>query len=137
MKELTKCPNCGRPLVSHEQVHAVSGGLYCSKSCAINYIMNDYLMNAKEMAIETYNAEAEIVSTEDILKEDLQEVAITVTCTKIVRLPVTLSEQEAIDTIMSMYHEGLLVVEADDCDTVDARCTLVSNENSVCDKEVQ
>ena len=116
MKEMTKCLNCGRILVSHEEVHAVRGGLYCSRACSISHIMNDIMSNAREHAIEIYNDEAEVVRTEDILSEDLQEVRITVSCTKVLKMPRNLTAEQAISEVTTMYNEGLLIVDTEDCD---------------------
>lgn len=131
MRELTRCPNCNRVLVGHEAVHAVRGQLYCSEACAIEDIMNDYIMNAKELAKEDYASMAEIVSVEDVLKEDMQTVEITVTCNKHIRLPADLTEEQACEEAKHLYNEGLVVVEPDDCDTYTVACTLVDRENSV------
>ena len=67
---MTLCGNCQKPLKDFEEVHAVDGILYCSRECAIDDIMNDIIMNAKASAIEVYDCDAEVVATEDILKDE-------------------------------------------------------------------
>lgn len=131
--ELTPCTRCKRPLVGQEEIHAVRGSLYCSKTCAVADIMEDYLMNAKEMAIEAYNDEAEIVRTEDVLGEDLQEVKITMTLTKVIKLPKDLSEAEAVSEACSLYNQGLVILDVDDCDESNIVYELVKNDNSSCE----
>lgn len=130
MSELNLCPRCKTPLVHHEEVHSVKGQLYCSRKCAIDDIMDDYIMNAKEIAIDVYDSEAEVVSIHDVLAEDLQTVEIVVLCMKRVQLPKNLTEQEALIEARQLYDDGLVAVEIDDCDEVIVRCELVKDENS-------
>ena len=130
MKELTKCSFCGRPLVSYEQVHAVRGGLYCSEKCAKADIKQDVVATAIERAQEIYDTEAEILNTEDILSEDLQEVKIIVSHVTVIKLPKNLSKEEAMKEALDLYHEGLVVAEPDDCSYTDVKCELVEDENS-------
>ena len=129
MENLTVCPYCKTPLVHHEEVHAVNGKLYCCKECAVQDMTNDILINAKEMALEDYASNAEIVSTHDVLGEDLQTVEIVVMCMKRIKLPRNLSEQEAIDEATRLYTDGLVAVEPDDCDEVVFRCELVKDNS--------
>lgn len=68
---MTVCEHCKKPLAELEEVHAYRGSLYCSKECTIKDIMNDYIMNAKELAIEDYVCCAEIVATSDILADEI------------------------------------------------------------------
>ena len=133
--ELTRCPVCKRILVGQDIVHAVEGNLYCSRNCAVQYLMDDYIQNAKEMAIEAYNDGAEIVAVEDILSEEMQEVKITVTCTKVIRLPKNLSAEQAIETATQLYNDGTVVAEPDDCDKSNITYELVSNKNSAYSEE--
>lgn len=69
--KLTCCAKCHRLLAQFEEVHAIDGQLYCSKKCAITDIMEDYIMNAKEMAREDYACKAEVVATRDILADEI------------------------------------------------------------------
>lgn len=131
MKELNKCAHCGSVLVSHELIHSVKGYLYCSKECAINDIMDDYLTNARELAINAYNDDAEIVRTEDVLAEDLQTVEIVVTCRKRIKVPATMTEAEAKTEAEYLYRCGYVVAEPDDCDDYNVEYTLVKDDNSV------
>lgn len=135
MSKLTRCPRCGTPLVSHEVVHAVRGVLYCSKKCAVEELTDEYQMNAKEMAIEAYDNEVEVVQSEDILKEDLQEVRLTLTCTTVIRLPRDMSEEDALVEASKLYKDGLVIVEPDDCDEVTFKCELVRDTNTAEDAE--
>lgn len=130
MKDLSKCPICGTVLVSHEEVHAVNGQVFCSRTCAITDIMNDIILNAKEMAIETYDNEAEVVASADVLKEDLQDVKITLTCTKVIKLPRNLPEAAAIAEATLLYNEGLLDMDPCECDNVDIKCELVKDNSA-------
>lgn len=131
MKELTRCPRCNKVLISHEEIHAVKGQLYCSETCAVLDITDDYIRNAKELAREDYASMAEVVRAEDVLKEDLQIVEITVTCTKRVHLPADLTKEAALIEARQLYDDGLVVVDIDDCDEVHVICKLVEKENSL------
>lgn len=71
-REYTLCLRCKKPLVACEEVHAVKGSLYCSRECAVLDIMDDYILNAKELAVEAYDSEAEVVQTTDILSDELE-----------------------------------------------------------------
>jgi len=134
MKELTRCPRCNRMLVGQEEVHAYRGQLYCSKNCAVQDITDDYIQNAKEMAIEAYDSEAEIVSATDVLKEDLLAIKITVSCTRIINVPANLPKDEAIKEAAQLYNDGLVPVEPDDCDDMSVTYELVKEENSECEE---
>lgn len=131
MKELTRCPRCNKILVSHEEIHAIKGDLYCSKNCAVLSIMDDYILNAKELALEDYDSMAEIVGSADVLQEDLQTVEIKVVCTKRINLPANLTKEEACHEARRLHDEGLVVVEPDDCEEIEVLYTLVEEENSV------
>ena len=131
MKELTRCPQCKRPLVGHEEVHAIDGLLFCSKNCAVSHITEDYLMNAREMALEDYASEAEVVRTDDVLKNELQTVEIIVTCRKRIHLPINMSREEACHEARNLHDEGLVIVEPDDCEEIDVEYKLVEDENSL------
>lgn len=73
MKEFTRCANCDTVLKDLAEVHAVRGILYCSRECAIEGMVNDTIMSAKEIAIEDYNSCAEVVATRDILANEMCE----------------------------------------------------------------
>lgn len=60
------CAHCNKNLALLDEIHTVDGQLFCSKECAIEYLMNDIIMNAKESAIEAYGDTAEVVSPVDI-----------------------------------------------------------------------
>lgn len=130
MKALTLCKKCQRPLVAHEEIHAVKGQLYCSKSCAVYDIMDEYIMNAHELATEDYASMAEIVRAEDVLSEDLQTVEVIVTCRKYIKLPADLTEEKAIREARQLYDDGLVVAEPGDCDEILVVCKLVKEDNS-------
>jgi hypothetical protein len=118
------------PLVHHEEIHAVSGELYCSKYCAVQSIMDEIILNAKEAAIEEYDSKAEIVSIHDVLAEDLQTVEIVVMCMKRIQLPKNLTESDALTVARELYEAGQVAVEVDDCDEVIVKCELVKDDNS-------
>lgn len=130
MKELTLCPRCRKPLVSHEEVHAIEGELYCSKHCAVLELTEQNIRNARENAIEEYLEKAEVVSIADVLKEDLQTIEISVTCTKRIHLPANLTKEEACHEARRLHDEGLVVVEPDDCEEITVKYELVKDENS-------
>lgn len=127
---MNKCARCKSILVSHETAHAVNGELYCSKSCAIEALTDELILNAKEMASEKYNDEAEIVSTEEVLAEDLHTVQLTVRCIKYIKLPKTMKQADALNEAVRLYTDGIVVAEPDDCDHVDFKCELVEDNNS-------
>lgn len=133
MPELNKCPRCGRVLISHETVHALNGKLYCSRDCTIRHVA-EALMEidvnlAHNQAIEEakgiYDSEAEVVSTEDTLAEDFQEVRVSVTFTKIVKLPKNLSREKAMEVAEHLWNESLITPDYDDHDEMHFDCELV------------
>lgn len=130
MSNLTMCPQCRNALVSYKELHALNGELFCSRECAINYTLNEIIMNAKEAAIEDYACNAEVVSMEDVLKEDLQGVEIKVTCKRVIWLPKTLTEQDAIDAARNMYRFGNVEVNPAECDESTVKYELVKEDNS-------
>lgn len=133
--ELTKCPICERVLVGQEEVHAIEGLLFCSKACAIKWLENSYIKDALELAKEAYDEDVEIVSTEDVLGEDLQEVRITHVCTKVIKLPANLTEEEAICEAKDLISHGIVCIDADDSDESTLTYELVKDDNSSCNKE--
>lgn len=135
MSELNLCPRCKTPLVHHEEVHALHGELFCSKSCAVLHTMDDIILNAKEAAIEDYDSNAEVVAAKDVLGEDLQTVEIIVTCTKRILLPKSLSEEEARHEARRLHDDGFVVVEPDDCEEITVTYELVKDENSECGED--
>lgn len=130
MSQLNLCPRCKTPLVHHEEVHALHGELFCSKTCAVMYTMDDIILNAKEAAIEDYACNAEVVSINDVLKEDLQTVELVVMCMTRINLPKNLSEDEAIAEATKLYKDGLVRVDPDECDETIFKCELVKDYNS-------
>jgi len=128
--ELSRCPVCKRVLVGQELVHAIDGQLFCSKTCAVQHLTDDYILNAKEMALEAYASNAELVATEDVLGEDLQEVRVTLTCTKVIKLPADLTEAEAVCEASSLWTKGLLCMDPEDCDESSITYELVKEDNS-------
>lgn len=135
MQELNKCPRCGHVLISHETVHALNGELYCSRDCAIRdtadmLIKADSNMKhnaAIEAAKVIYSNEAEVVATEDVLSEDFQEVRISVTFTKIIKLPKDLSEEKAREVAEHLWNESLVAPDYDNHDEMRFECELVKN----------
>ena len=68
---MTTCAMCGKPLKTVKEAHAWQGELYCSEQCTLDAISDEIIMNAKETAKEIYTNEAETVSTEDIIAEEI------------------------------------------------------------------
>lgn len=66
MNEGNVCASCGKELITAEEIHVVKGEHYCSKECAITHIMNDIVLNSKELAIAQYYEYAEVVTPSDI-----------------------------------------------------------------------
>lgn len=143
MQELNKCPKCGQLLVAHEEIISVRGKLYCSRNCAVHALAEELrpqhpLLNYGSLVVMAkviYNDEHEIVRTEDVLGEDLQEVQIAVTYYKTIKLPKTLSEDKMKDIAEKLWNDGTVCAEPDDCDDVYFECALVKNRNSEHDKE--
>ena len=133
MKELNKCPRCGSVLISHETVHALNGELYCSRNCAIRDTAEILMKNSEgithntaiEAAKGIYDDEAEVVATEDTLAEDFQEVRVSVTFTKIVKLPRDLSEDKAKEVAEHLWNESLVTPDYEDHDEMRFDCELV------------
>ncbi len=135
MPELNKCPRCGHVLISHETVHALNGELYCSRNCAIRDTA-DVIMKANgnlthnqaiEAAKVVYDEGAEIVATEDTLAEDFQEVRVSVTFTKIIKLPKNLSKEKAMKVAEHLWNESMVTPDYDDHDEMHFECELVEN----------
>lgn len=139
MQEMNKCPRCKKLLVAHETVHAIDGRLYCSRTCILRDLVDTYapddftvkqLNKAWERAIEYYDANAEVLATEEVLSEDLQEVQIAVTYFKTVKVPKCLSKQKAEEVVEKMWIDGTVVADSDDYDDVRFECMLVNRDNS-------
>lgn len=135
MQELNKCPRCHHVLISHETAHALNGELYCSRNCAIRDTA-EILMKADgnlthdkavEAAKVVYDNEAEVVSTEDTLAEDFQEVRVSVTFTKVIKLPKNLSKEKAMEVAEHLWNESIVAPDYDDHDEMRFDCELVDN----------
>lgn len=140
---MNKCPRCGSVLVAHETAHAVDGKLWCSRDCAIRDLTGKFLQDAStvkryneahQIACDYYDERAEVVDTETVLAEDLQEVQIAVTCFKTIKLPKCLSEDKAKEVAEKLWNDGIVVAEPGDCDDVRFECELVRKCNSSCDE---
>lgn len=59
---MIQCKFCGKNLNIGDEAHIVDSEVYCSKECAVLDIMNEIIMNAKEMAIEQYDESAAILT---------------------------------------------------------------------------
>lgn len=133
---MNTCARCGSTLIDHEEIHVIDGKLYCSKDCAVQDITDDYTMNAKEMALEAYASEAEVVSAEDILGEDMRTVRIIVSHMKQIKVPKNLTDREALAEATKRYNDGTVFVDQDNCDETVLVCELVKKHNSPYDVEV-
>jgi hypothetical protein len=138
MQDLNKCPQCGRLLIAYEEVIALNGQLFCSNHCVAivkaKEVSNEYphlnSYDAYEVAKMKVASEAEVVRTEDVLGEDLQEVQIAVTYYKTIKLPRNMSEAKMLETAEGLWQDGIVCAEPDDCDDVRFECSLVKSRNS-------
>ena len=80
---------------------------------------------AVEAAKGIYEDEAEVVATHDTLAEDFQEVRVSVTFTKIIKLPKDLSEDKAKEVAEHLWNESLVTPDYDDHDEMRFDCELV------------
>lgn len=143
MQEMNRCPRCKKLLVTHETVHALDGKLYCSRLCTVLELADKFLHDdqmamryndAVEVAKEYYDERAEVVRTDDVLAEDLQEVQIAVTFFKTVKVPKCLTREKALEVVEKMWNDGTITAEPDDCDDVQFECELVERHNSSCEE---
>lgn len=132
---MTRCAKCNAILIKYEEVHALNGELFCSRKCAIEHYMNDIIMNAKEMAIEAYDSEAEVVAAADILGEDFHDVEVTVTLKKTIQIPKTFTVNDAICEAKALVDEDFVVISTNDCDSRTFTGLLVKVKNSEADHE--
>ena len=51
---MTICDHCG-VIISGSEVHCVDDNAFCSRECAIAYLTDEIITNAKESAIELYD----------------------------------------------------------------------------------
>lgn len=143
MQDLNKCPKCGQLLVAHEEIVSVRGQLCCSYKCAIEVLVDALREQFPKLRTETlytmakaiYMDERDVVRTEDVLGEDLQEVQIAVTYYKTIKLPKTMSEEKMKEVATKLWMDGTVCAEPDDCDDVRFECALVKDRNSEHDKE--
>jgi len=59
---MLKCNQCEKELLVGDEVHKMGDETFCSRECAVTYIAHEIAMNAKEMAIEQYEEQAEILT---------------------------------------------------------------------------
>lgn len=60
------CRHCGKDLTTVKEIHVVEGDHFCSRDHAIEWCINDTILNVKEGAIQWYEDKAEIVTPQDI-----------------------------------------------------------------------
>jgi hypothetical protein len=143
MQELNKCPKCGQLLIAHEEIIAMHGELYCSRNCAVHELADDLRRQHPllkyntlvDMAKAMYEDVSEVVRTDEVLSEDLQEVQIAVTYYKTITLPKTLSEEKAKEVAEKLWNDDIIRAEPEDCDDVRFDCALVKGKNSTHDME--
>lgn len=78
---MKKCTQCNKLLKVGDEVHVVDEQPFCSDECAVVYITNDIICNAKEVAKEQYNETVTIMTirpttehaTCDVCGKDLAE----------------------------------------------------------------
>ena len=136
---MNRCPRCNKLLVAHENVHAIDGKLYDSRTC----FLRDYVdantpdnftikqvNKVWEDAIEYYSNNAEVLASEEVLSEDLQEVQIAVTYYKTIKLPKCFSENKVLEVAEHLWNVGKVDASPDDYDDVHFECALVRDKNS-------
>jgi len=137
---MNRCPRCKKLLVAHENVHAIDGKLYDSRTCFIRdyvdaHTSDDFTVKqineAWEQAIAYYDEHAEVLASEEVLAEDLQEVQIAVTFFKTVKVPKCLTRDKALEVVEKMWNDGTITAEPGDCDEVQFECELVERHNSL------
>ena len=136
---MNRCPRCNKLLVAHENVHAIDGKLYDSRTCFIRDYVDAHtpenftikqLNRVWEDEIDYYSDNAEVLASEEVLSEDLQEVQIAVTYYKTIKLPKCLTEEKALEVAEHLWNEGKVEAGPDDCDDYTFECMLVRDKNS-------
>ena len=104
---MNKCTRCGRVLAMRKTLIAIDGALYCGRACARMTLIDDEVdksiseglnrpyKESKAAADARYEECAEEVAMEDVLGEDLQDVQITLTLYKTVKVPKCLPKEKA------------------------------------------
>lgn len=64
---MKECATCRKSITSGHEIHQIDGENYCSRDCAVKSIMDNIIMNAKELAIEHYDEYA-VVTEADVCK---------------------------------------------------------------------
>ena len=138
MKDLNRCATCGKVLVTKETVHAVDGKMYCCRSCAITDIARSMMPEssavkqfnrAYEQAKEHYDECAEELATEDILKEDLCEVNVSVHFFRTIKMPRYGTKQDLLDKVYELFEDGEIVVGPEEFDHMRFDCELVEDNS--------
>lgn len=146
MKDLNRCATCGKLLVTNETVHVVDGKMYCCRSCAIMDIVYTLMTepravvqfdrayaqtfnSAYEQAKEHYDECAEEVATEDILKEDLCEVNVSVHFFRTIKMPRYWTKQDLLDKVYELFEDGKIVVGPEEFDHMRFDCELVEDNS--------
>lgn len=146
MKDLNRCATCGKPLVTNETAHVVDGKMYCCRSCAIMDIVYTLMTepravvqfdrayaqtfnSAYEQAKEHYDECAEEVATEDILKEDLCEVNVSVHFFRTIKMPRYWTKQDLLDKVYELFEDGKIVVGPKEFDHMRFDCELVEDNS--------
>ena len=146
MKDLNRCATCGKVLVTKETVHTVDGKMYCCRSCAIMDIVYTLMTepravvqfdrayaqtfnSAYEQAKEHYDECAEEVATEDILKEDLCEVNVSVHFFRTIKMPRYWTKQDLLDKVRELFEDGEIIVGPEEFDHMRFDCELVEDNS--------
>lgn len=134
---MNRCPRCSKVLATRKSVIALEGKLYCSAACAKISITNDAVeddiskglnrpyKDSRDIAMTRYQEGAEVVSTSEVLSEDLQDVQVAVTIYRTVKLPKNLTEDAMKERVEKLWNDGGLAVDYDNCDDVRFECMLI------------
>lgn len=107
------CKYCHKSLDDLEELHAMYGMLFCSKTCAVAYNEREIIRNARDTAEEEYSDVAEIVSTKDIMPKAKFMVSVVELLERTVEIE-AVNELEAVATAEDMWNDSAICLTADD-----------------------
>lgn len=110
---MNECKFCHKNLEELEEVHAMYGMLFCSKTCAVAYNEREIIRNAHDVAEEDYCDAAEIVSTKDIMPKAKFMVSVVELLERTVEIE-AVNEFEAVATAEGMWNDSAICLTADD-----------------------
>lgn len=68
------CTRCNKLLNTGDEAHIVDDDVFCSEACAVRHIMDEMIMNAKELAKEKYASDATILTVRSTTGKELCDV---------------------------------------------------------------